>query len=247
MNPLLKLLALNKDKGQPIKAETVEGESTLYVYDVIVSDDMWGGVSAEAFVKELNALTAPVIHLRINSPGGDVFAARSMVQAMREHNSTIIAHIDGMAASAATDLVMAADKASITDGGMFMIHNAWTIAMGNKEDFLKSAELLERIDQVIAENYVTKSGQTTEQVVEWMDAETYFFGQEAVDAGFVDEIAESAGPKNQIKWDISAYKHPPEPENKTEPPTPQADPEPEPEKPDLSMQRKQLQVVELTA
>ncbi len=246
MSPLLKLLALNKDKGQPIKAELNEGEATLYVYDVIVSDDMWGGVSAETFVKELNALAAPVIHLRINSPGGDVFAARSMVQAMREHKSTIIAHIDGMAASAATDLVMAADKAYITDGGMFMIHNAWTIAMGNKEDFLKTAELLERIDQVIAENYVNKSGQTTEQVVEWMDAETYFFGQEAVDAGFVDEISEVA-PKNKINWDISAYKHPPEPENKDPDPTPQTDPEPEPGKPDLSMQYRQLEVVQLTA
>jgi len=63
---------------------------------VIVSDDYWGGISAEKFVKELNALDAPTIHLRINSPGGEVFAARAIEAAIRNHPARIVAHVDGV-------------------------------------------------------------------------------------------------------------------------------------------------------
>lgn len=252
MNPILKLLALNKDKAQPLRAEQGDDEATIYVYDVITSDDWFGGVTAENFVRTLNQITEPVIHVRVNSPGGDVFAARTMVQAIRDHSSKIIVHVDGYAASAATFLVVAADESVINEGGMFMIHNAWTIAAGNSNDFLSTADLLDRIDQTLRNDYSVKSGNDIDKVKDWMDAETYFFGQEAVDAGFIDAVAESA-PKNQIKWDLSAYKHAPqqadEPESKQQPTTPQAELtlEPKAQKPDLSAQKRQLQVVQLTA
>lgn len=80
MDRLLKLLrdnARNRVADIPKAQVEASGETTLYLYDVIVSDDYWGGISAEKFVKELNALDVPTIHLRINSPGGEVFAARA--------------------------------------------------------------------------------------------------------------------------------------------------------------------------
>ena len=226
MTPLLKLLALNKGRGF-FRAEATAEEATIYVYDVIVSDAFWGGITALDFIKELAKITAPVIHLRINSPGGDVFAARAMVQVMKEHPSQIIAHVDGYAASAATFLVVAADKSQISDGAMFMIHNAWTIAMGSAKDFADMANLLERTDQTIANDYMAKTGQTEQQIKDWMAAETYFFGQEAIDAGFIDGMNEAL-PKNKIQWDLSAYAKAPPPketiENNNFP-----DPEPDPE------------------
>lgn len=263
MNPLLKLLAKNKGKGQPIKAKTEGEEATLYVYDVIVSDEYWGGVGAESFVKALNKLDAPTIHLRINSPGGDVFAARAMVQAIKDHSSKIVAHVDGMAASAATFLVIAADESVINEGGMFMIHNAWTIAAGNAKDFISTADLLSKIDESLVRDYAAKTNIGEEEVRQWMDAETYFIGQEAVEAGFVSAIAEAA-PKNKIAWDLSAYKHAPEPTAQGDATTltakadeeitagvteaaPAPAPELEPEKPDLSAHYRQLEVVTLTA
>jgi ATP-dependent Clp protease, protease subunit len=200
---LLKLLALNKGKGS-FSVEAKAEEATIYLYDAIVSDNYFGGVSAIDFVKELNALTQPVIHLRINSPGGDVFAARAMAQAIKEHPSKIIAHVDGVAASAATFPAIAADESVISSGGMFMIHNAWTIGMGNSGDFLELAALLEKTDQSINADYVDKTGKTAEEIKSLMDAETYLYGQEAVDAGFISSIAQVA-PKNKIKWDLSAY------------------------------------------
>lgn len=250
MNPLLKLLTQNRGKGQPIKAEAGDND-TLYIYDAIVTDDYWGGISAQSFVKALNAMTAETIHLRINSPGGDVFAARAMVQAIRDHKSKIIAHVDGMAASAATFLVVAADESIISNGSMFMIHNAWTIAAGNASDFIETADLLARIDQTLVDDYATKTGKNSDEIKQWMDAETYFFGQEAVAAGFVDSVAESA-PKNSIDWNISAYKNAPAPKHepvKDLAPEPVNVPEPiiEPTKPDLSAHYRQLDVVNLTA
>ena len=200
---LLRLLALNKGKGY-FKAEVTAETATIYLYDAIVSDAYWGGISAIDFAKQLAAITAPEIHLRINCPGGDVFAARAMVQAIKEHPSTVIAHIDGYAASAATFLVIAADQSVISEGGMFMIHNAWTIAGGNAKDFTYMADLLERTDQTLRNEYLAKTGQTEQQIKDWMDAETYFYGQEAIDAGFVDAIA-TITPKNSIAWDLSAY------------------------------------------
>jgi ATP-dependent Clp protease protease subunit len=205
---LLNLLISNKGKGY-FKADTSNpAEATIYLYDVIVSEDWWGGITPLAFMKELAAITAPTIHLRINSPGGDVFAARAMQTAMREHSSKIIAHIDGLCASAATFLLCDADESVISQGGMFMIHNAWTIAMGNAQDFNSMAVLLAKIDTSICKDYVAKTGQAEQQIIAWMDTETYFIGQEAVDAGFVDAIA-AVAPKAQINWDLSAYGHPP--------------------------------------
>lgn len=200
---LLKLLADNRGKGM-FKAEQNGDEATIYLYDVIVSDDFFGGVSALTFAKELSATKAPVINLRINSPGGDVFAARAMESAIREHSSTIVAHIDGEAASAATYVAIAADKVKISEGGFFMVHKAWSIALGNADDMLQMAALLEKVDETLVTTYANHTGKSADEIRQWMAAETWFTAQEALDAGFVDEIT-SAPVRNQHRWDLSAY------------------------------------------
>lgn len=243
MNRLTQLLALNKGRGE-FRAEHDGASDTLYLYDVIVSDDYWGGTSALSFVKAINAMKADEIHVRIDSPGGDVFAAHAMAQAMRDHESKIVVHIDGRAASAATFLVMAADESYISNGAMFMIHNAWTIAMGNANDFLDTAALLEKIDGSIREDYAQKTGIDTEQLKQWMDEETYFLGREAVENGFVDKLA-AESPKNQINWDMSAYKKAPPIADEPKIADEQADDEETPA--DLSGHYRQLQYIQLTA
>src|SRR5690606_23555112 len=105
--------------------------ATVWLYDVIGAD-AWGGISASQFVQDVARIQAPVIHLRINSPGGDVFDARAMVTALREHPARIVAHIDGLAASAASYIALAADDVQMSDGAFLMIHNAWGIVLGNR-------------------------------------------------------------------------------------------------------------------
>ena len=182
--------------------------SMLYLYDVIVSDDYWGGVAAETFVKELNATAAPTIHLRINSPGGEVFAARAIEAAIRNHPARIVAHVDGYAASAASFVAVACDEVEIAPGGFFMIHKAWTFTAGNADDLLHTAEMLEKLDASLVDTYAKKTGCTPEEIAGWMKAETWFSAGESVERGFADRVAEAA-PKAQADWNLSVYANAP--------------------------------------
>lgn len=223
-----RLLADNKGRGL-FRVENDANEATIYIYDVIVLDAEWGGVSAIDFARALAAIgPTAIVHLRINSPGGEVFAAQAMASAIKERTGKTVAHVDGLAASSASWLAIAADEVVISDGGMMMIHQAMTIAAGDAEDLRATAALLEKIDGILVDAYAKATGQTPEQIAAWMAAETWFTAQEAVDAGFAGRIAESA-PRNLKSWNLSAYAHPPAaaaPENyedsdaPTDPPAP---------------------------
>lgn len=207
-NILNRLMADNKGRGL-FRVDNQADEVTIYLYDVIVSDSDWGGVSAIEFVRELAAIdAATIVHLRINSPGGEVFAAQAMAQAIRDRQGKTVAHVDGLAASSASWLAMAADEVVISEGGMMMIHQAMTFAAGNAADMRATAGLLEKVDSILVDVYVKASGQTPEQITAWMAAETWFTAQEAVAAGFAGSIAEPP-PKNLKAWNLSAYAHPP--------------------------------------
>lgn len=209
MKILNRILADNRGKGLFRVENAADDEATIYLYDAIVSDDYFGGVSATSFVKALAETTAKTIHLRINCPGGDVFAGQAMAQALREKPAKCIAHIDGYAASAASWVALACDESVISEGGIVMIHQAQTLAAGNAEDLRASADVLEKVDNILVDSYAKATGQSREQIVEWMQAETWFSAQEAVDAGFADKIAESA-PKNMKSWNLSAYANAPQ-------------------------------------
>lgn len=203
------LLLSNRGRGF-FRAEAKQDEATLYLYDIIVSDDVtaefWGGISPEAFAKAIGVIEAPTIHLRINSPGGDVFAARAIEQAVRQHASRVVTHVDGYAASAASIIAIAGDEVEIAKGGFFMIHESWTFAFGNASDLLETAALLEKVDGTLAQTYAEETGQQLEDVVAWMAAETWFTGEEAVEKGFADRLAVPAEKtKAAAAWDLSAY------------------------------------------
>lgn len=214
MHPLQKLMLANRKRGF-FRAEAATGsdEATIYLYDQIVSDELtaewWGGVAPQSFVNELLAIDAPVIHLRINSPGGDVFAGRVMEQAIREHSSKIIAHVDGYAASAASYVALAADEVVVAPGAMFMIHKAWSVGWGNSDDLMQLAALLEKIDGTLADTYVRETKNDRQQVLDWMAAETWFTADESVEHGFADRVAEAAKVANHVSFDLSAYAHAP--------------------------------------
>lgn len=211
-NGLMAFLRANKGKGAPLAVAQNNGAVTIEIYDVIVASDddadWWGGVSGHAVVRAIRAAGDADIALRINSPGGDVFAGVAMAQAIREHKGKVTAHIDGYAASAASLLVAAADEAVISPSGMVMIHKAWTIAMGNADDMMATAGLLEKIDGQLVEAYREKAGDKGD----WealMRAETWFTAAEAVEIGLVDAIAEKAPKKMNAAFDLSAYRNAP--------------------------------------
>ena len=233
---LAKLLADNR-KASARKFEVVakadSSDVEIFLYDAIVSSEdeaeWWGGVAPESFVKAVREVDSEsTIHLRVNSPGGAIFAARAMEQALREHKGPVIGYVDGLAASAATFILAGGcDRVVMASGSMFMIHKAWTISWGNANDLRKESELLEKIDGTLAETYATKTGKDLAEIGDWMTAETWFTAAEAKEHGFADEVSE-AKTKASAQWNLSAYTNAPneaEPAAKAEEP-PELLPEP---------------------
>ena len=214
MTKLLNLLANNRGRAAKPQALISNGdETTIYIYDAIVSDDIsaewWGGVSAQSLVPQIRAIKGGTINIHINSPGGDVFAAQAICQAIRDTSAKVIAHIDGYAASAATVIATAADEIRISEGGMYMVHCGWTVAIGNSIEMRSTADLLDKVDSTICAQYARKTGMSPEDVLAIMQAETWYTAEEAIAAGFIDSISES--PKVKANWDLSAYANAPKP------------------------------------
>ncbi len=208
---LIKLLGSNSKRGS-FKAEA----NTIYIYDVIVGSDLeaewFGGVAPKPFIDALKGMSGDV-HLRINSPGGDVFGANAMAQAMREYQGgQIIAHVDGIAASAASVLAITAGQTVMAPGSLMMIHNAWTISAGDRHDHLDTAAILEKVDGMLAQGYAGKSGGTADYFARLMDAETWFTPEEAVSAGLATSVAEAtpAPAAASAMWDLSAFARAPQ-------------------------------------
>lgn len=210
-NRLMNLFCANAKRGS-FRAEG----NTIFVYDMIVGSDAeaewYGGVSPEAFAKALASINGDVT-LRINSPGGDVFAARAMVQAMREHDGKVTAHVDGYAASAASLLAAAADHTVMAEGAFIMIHNAWTYTMGNAADHEQGRNLLAQIDQTLAETYAARRAiLSADDFAAMMAAETWLGPQAAIDAGLADERVDAASRNAaRAEWNLAAYAKPPAP------------------------------------
>lgn len=165
-----------------------EETADLYIYDVISS---WHGVTAADFAKAMKGTKAKKINIRINSPGGDVFEARAIVAAIKEARrggKNVTAYVDGLAASAASYVALAADRVVMERGAFLMIHNAWGFAIGNAEEMRDTAELLDKVDASIVEDYRAKTGEDEEQIRKWMAEETWFNAEEAMRYGFVDSI-----------------------------------------------------------
>lgn len=184
------LMARGGEQKSPIRIEDNQnGEATIFLYDEISA--FWG-VGAKEFVEALSSIDADIIHLRINSPGGDVFEARAMITALKEHKAKIISHIDGWAASAASYLALAGDEVLISHGGFLMIHNSWTGLVGNAGELRSMADVLEKVDGAAIKDYASKTGKDEAQIKTWMDEETWFTAEEAVQHGFADEIVGEA-------------------------------------------------------
>ncbi len=206
-NRLLALISANQERGKKLVIKN-EGDIThVYLYDAI--GGYWG-VEAEAFVTRLNDIETAEIVLHINSPGGDVFDARAIAVAIKQHKSKVSAQIDGLCASAATYISAACDSVSMADGGFYMIHEGWTFAMGNKKDLTKTVALLEKVDDSIVNDYQRKTGLDREQLANWMEEETWFSATEAKEHGFIDSIIDEDNEvENKSNWDLSAYANTP--------------------------------------
>ncbi len=168
-------------------------EAEVWLYDEI-GEDWWGeGISARGFIEDLQSLPAAVekVIVRINSPGGDVFEGFAIYQALLRDRRQIVTAVDGLAASAASVVMMAGDEINAAKTSMVMIHDPWTIAIGNSADFRAVSELLDQITGQIVTAYGRRDKVDQAAIREAMRAETWYTADQAAEVGLVDTVTEA--------------------------------------------------------
>ena len=165
---------------------------TISVYDVIGYDYWTGeGVTAKRIAAALRSMGAGPVTVNVNSPGGDMFEGLAIYNLLREHKGEVTVKVLGLAASAASVIAMAGDKVQIARAGFLMIHNAWVVVMGNRNDQPEVADWLEPFDAAMADIYAARTGEDVKAMAKLMDAEAWIGGTQAVEDGFADELLPS--------------------------------------------------------
>lgn len=165
----------------------------IFIYGEITSF-AWedeGEHSATSFKNSLDDLgEVGTINLYVNSPGGSVFEGVAIHNMLKRHKAKVVAHVDALAASIASVIVMAADEIRMPSNSMLMIHNPWTITMGNSAELRKQADDLDRIGEAGKQSYLEKSNGklTEEKLQEMLDDETWLSASEAYSYGLCDVI-----------------------------------------------------------
>lgn len=173
------------EKWQPsVKAAT--DNATISILDVIGEDIFGDGITAKRVAGALRAIGDQDICVDINSPGGDFFEGVAIYNLLRAHPGQVTVRVLGLAASAASVIAMAADDLQIGRAGFLMIHNAWTIAIGDRHDMADLAATMESFDRSMASVYSARSSLLESDIASMMDSETWLSGKEAVDQGFAD-------------------------------------------------------------
>jgi HK97 family phage major capsid protein len=198
-----------KKNNKHYKIVAAANEAEIFIYDEV---SPWG-VAASELVKEIKELNVSLIKLRLNSPGGVVTEGFAIYNALLEHNARVVAYVDGVAASIATVIALAADEVNIADNAFFMIHNPTSWAHGGVEELEKMAEILKKMTDNIVKIYKGKTGLDEEEIRDLMDKETWLTADEAIEKGFADNVFNLVGNEEEetekAGIDLSMYNHVP--------------------------------------
>lgn len=177
--------AANRPSWKIVNADSARPK--LYVYDVIGGWDL----DAAEFVQAVHSITADAVDLHVNSPGGFVYDAVAMFEALEQHPAAVDVHIDGLAASAASFLAMAGDSVEIARGGRMMIHDAQLVVWGGPAELQEALDLANAVSDDISAYYAGRAGGTPESWRTAMRATTWYSAAQAKDAGLVDRVTGS--------------------------------------------------------
>ena len=187
MNKLPKYLTIKQQVGNK--------EADLFIDGEIVSDELYDNdTSAAGFRDSLKQLgDVKTINLHINSPGGSVFEGIAIYNMLKNNPAQINVYVDALAASIASVIAMSGDNIFMPSNSMLMIHNPWTMAMGNANDLRKQADDLDRIGELSVTTYLDKAGGKldADTLHQLMDDETWLTAQEAVDYGLATEVIDA--------------------------------------------------------
>lgn len=195
-------------------APVAQGEAPkpaeLLIYGNI--GDRWNedGVVASELVRDLSALQADTINLRINSYGGSVTDGLAIYNALRRHKAAVNVFVDGVAISCASYIAMAGDTITMAKNAQMMIHGPWTIAACNASGMREQADILDRYAKAMASAYADKSGKTYEDALALLTdgKDHWFLADEAKAEGFADEVGDEVAVAASLasSFDLSRFK-----------------------------------------
>lgn len=186
-----------------IKNEAEADNAEIFIYGEIADTTWWGDeVTPKQFADDLKALEGKDLTVRVNSPGGDVFAAQAIYNQLKSYAGHVTMRIDGLAASAATIITCAGDTVIMPDNALFMIHNPKGAMCGyyGAKDLSDYAKQLDTVRQTIVNVYKKRCANLSDtQIKHKMDDETWMTAQEALDYGFVDQLDSDTEIVNSLK------------------------------------------------
>lgn len=188
------------------RAAAEEGVGELVLYGPVSDTTWWGDeITPKQFAEDLAALgDIHTLNVYVNSYGGDVFAAHAIRSQLKRHQATVIAHIDGVAASAMTVILTGADKVIAPRNAMYLVHHPLNVLWGyyNAADMRAMAEDLDRVAESIIAAYEEKTGLDHDTISELMDNEEWMTAEEAKEWGFIDEVEETKAVAASLTGDI---------------------------------------------
>lgn len=188
-----------KKQDSPIKInmrdEDTVAEITMYGS---IGESYWDEdeISAKSVNKLLKDLPKSVstIEVRVNSPGGSVFDGVTIYERLKQHNAKVIAYVDGIAASIASIIIMAADEIIMGDGAQLMIHKPLAPVYGNADEFERMINILDKIEENMISIYRKRMSESRVEIAKMLSDETWFTSDGAIEAGLADrKMADNEG------------------------------------------------------
>lgn len=182
-----------------IKAADDNSGVSINIYSTIGEYGDGTGMTAKIVSAILRKADGAAVTVNINSGGGDFFEGLAIHSLLSEYEGDVNVRVLGLAASAASIVAMAGKNIEVAKSGFIMIHNAWTMAIGNKDDFTTISDMLAKFDKSMAELYAKKTGLDEKKIAKMMAEETWISGQESLDLNFAsallgeDQIASDSG------------------------------------------------------
>jgi ATP-dependent protease ClpP protease subunit len=171
-------------------------DGAINIYSTIGDYGDGTGMTAKIMSAILRKAEGDIV-INMNSAGGDFFEGVAIYNLLKEYEGDVKVKVVGLAASAASVIAMAGDEIEIAESGFLMIHNAWTLALGNKDDMRSVADMLQKFDESMAAVYSKATGIEQKKIAKMMADETWLSGAESVEMGFASALL----PSDEVKTD----------------------------------------------
>jgi len=154
------------------------------------------GITANSFINEVKDLEPDSLHLNMASLGGDLTDALTIYDFLKTFKGTTTGRFTGPSASSMTVIAMGLDKIEAGENTPILIHNPWTMAMGNADELRKEADNLEKFENSIVNIYKKRTGQRANSVRKLMDEDKWIDAKEAKEFGLIDKIVDPENAQN---------------------------------------------------